>query len=31
MVFESVVTENWRSAVIVTLYKGKGERTMLKI
>ena len=27
MAFESgVVPENWRSAVIVTLYKGKGER-----
>ena len=28
MVFESsVVLEYWRSAVIVPLYKGKGERT----
>ena len=28
MAFESgVVPENWRSAAIVTLYKGKGERT----
>ena len=28
MVFESgVVPEDWRSAVIVPLYKGKGERT----
>ena len=28
MAFESVVVpEEWRSAVIVSLYKGKGERT----
>ena len=28
MVFESgVVLEDWRSAMIVPLYKGKGERT----
>ena len=28
MAFESVVVpEDWRSAVIVPLYKGKGERT----
>ena len=28
MAFESgVVPEDWRSAVIVPLYKGKGERT----
>ena len=28
MAFErGVVPENWRSAVIVPLYKGKGERT----
>ena len=31
MAFESgVVPENWRSAVIVPLYKGKGERTECK-
>ena len=31
MVFESsVVPEDWRSAVIVPLYKGKGERTECK-
>ena len=28
MAFESgVVSEDWRSAVIIPLYKGKGERT----
>ena len=28
MAFESgIVPENWRSAVIVPLFKGKGERT----
>ena len=26
MALESVVPEDWRSAVIVPLYKGKGER-----
>ena len=26
-----VVAENWRSAVIVPLYKGKGERTECKL
>ena len=31
MAFESgVVPEDWRSAVIVPLYKGKGERTQCK-
>ena len=31
MVFESgVVPEYWRSAVIVSLYMGKGERTECK-
>ena len=31
MAFESgVVPEDWRSAVIVPLYKGKGERTECK-
>ena len=31
MAFESgAVPENWRSAVIVPLYKGKGERTECK-
>ena len=31
MAFESgVVQEDWRSAVIVPLYKGKGERTECK-
>ena len=31
MAFKSgVVPEEWRSAVIVTLYKGKGERTECK-
>ena len=31
MAFESgVVPEDWRSAVIVSLYKGKGERTECK-
>ena len=31
MAFEScVVAEDWRSAVIVSLYKGKGERTECK-
>ena len=31
MAFESdVVLEDWRSAVIVPLYKGKGERTECK-
>ena len=31
MVFESgVVPEDWRSAMIVPLYKGKGERTECK-
>ena len=29
MAFESaIVLEDWRSAVIVPLYKGRGERTM---
>ena len=32
MTFESgVVPENWRSAVIVQLYKGKGERLNVRI
>ena len=31
MAFESVVApDNWKSAVIVPLYKGKGERTECK-
>ena len=31
MAFESsVVSEEWKSAVIVPLYKGKGERTECK-
>ena len=30
MVFESVVPEDWRSAVVVPLYKGKGEGTECK-
>ena len=31
MAFESgIMPENWRSAVIVRLYKGKGERTECK-
>ena len=31
MVFEiGVVPEDWRSAVIIPLYKGKGERTECK-
>ena len=31
MAFESgVVTEDWRSTVIVPLYKAKGERTVFK-
>ena len=31
MAFEScIVPEDWRSAVIVPLYKGKGERTKCK-
>ena len=30
MAFESDVSENWKSAVIVPLYKGKGERNKCK-
>ena len=31
MAFESdVIPEDWKSAVIVSLYKGKGERTEYK-
>ena len=30
MAFESVVPEDWRSAVNIPLYKSKGERTECK-
>ena len=30
MAFENSVAEDWRYAVIVPLYKGKGERTECK-
>ena len=31
MVFESDVLEDWRSAMIVSLYKGKEEKTMQQL